>query len=53
MNDFSAAIANVIIDNYESIIQHKEELAEIYEDVFNLLLLSRFLVSSVRILMFK
>ena len=31
MNDFSAAIANVIIDNYESIIQHKEELADIYD----------------------
>ena len=31
MNDFSAAIANVIIDNYESIIQHKAELADIYD----------------------
>lgn len=31
MNDFSAAIANVIIDNYKSIIQHKEELADIYD----------------------
>ncbi len=31
MNDFSAAIANVIIDNYESIIQHKEKLADIYD----------------------
>lgn len=31
MNDFSAAIANVIINNYKSIIQHKEELADIYD----------------------
>ena len=31
MNDFSAAIANVIINNYESIIQHKEKLANIYD----------------------
>ena len=31
MNDFSAAIANVIINNYESIIKHKEKLANIYD----------------------
>tara|TARA_R110000824_G_C15217290_1_gene677216 strand:- start:1799 stop:2857 length:1059 start_codon:yes stop_codon:yes gene_type:complete len=31
MNDFSATIANVIIDNYKSIIQHKKELAKIYD----------------------
>jgi len=31
MNDFSAAIANVIIKNYESIISHKQYLADIYD----------------------